>query len=112
MVLMKKKPPKDRRLLILATTSQRQILEQMDMIDEFSAELYVPTITSLEGIDVVLQQLEVFSNSERERVLSVLGQANMDHKLAIGVKKLLMMIETARQDEDKVNKFINSILAL
>ncbi|KAG2193738.1 hypothetical protein INT46_011349 [Mucor plumbeus] len=112
LVLLKKKPPKDRRLLILATTTQRQILDQMDMTDEFSAEIYVPTITSLEGIDTVLQQLELFSDNERERALSILQQANMDQKLTIGVKKLLMIIEMARQDEDKVEKFVNTILAL
>ncbi|KAI8369852.1 P-loop containing nucleoside triphosphate hydrolase protein [Choanephora cucurbitarum] len=112
MVLLKKKPPKDRRLLILATTTQRQILDQMDMISEFSAEIYVPTITSLESVDIVLQQLELFEDAERERALSLLSQANMDHKLTIGVKKLLMIIEMARQDENKVDKFVNAILAL
>ncbi|KAL9547866.1 hypothetical protein MBANPS3_005962 [Mucor bainieri] len=112
LVLLKKKPPKDRRLLILATTTQRQILDQMDMTDEFSAEIYVPTITSLDGVDTVLQQLELFTDAERERALSILQQANMDQKLTIGVKKLLMIIEMARQDEDKVDKFVNTILAL
>jgi vesicle-fusing ATPase len=112
LVLLKKKPPKDRRLLILATTTQRQILDQMDMTDEFSAEIYVPTITSLEGVDTVLQQLELFNDAERQRALSILKQANMDQKLTIGVKKLLMIIEMARQDEDNVEKFVNTILAL
>jgi vesicle-fusing ATPase len=112
LVLLKKKPPKDRRLLILATCTNRQILDQMDMTDEFSAELYVPTITSLEGVDIVLQQLELFEDSERERAISILQQANMDQKLSIGIKKLLMIIEMARQDEDKVDKFVNTILAL
>jgi vesicle-fusing ATPase len=112
LVLLKKKPPKDRRLLILATSTNRQILDQMDMTDEFSAELYVPSITSLEGIDIVLQQLELFEDSERERAISILQQANMDQKLTIGIKKLLMIIEMARQDEDKVDKFVNTVLAL
>lgn len=112
LVLLKKKPPKDRRLLILATTTHRNILEQMDMTDEFSAEIYVPTITSLEGIDIVLQQLELFTDEEKARALSILSEANMDNKLAIGVKKLLMIIEMARQDEDKVDKFVNTMLAL
>lgn len=112
LVLLKKKPPKDRRLLILATTTQHNILEQMNMTEEFSAEIYVPTITSLEGVDAVLQQLELFEEVERTRALSILSDANMDQKLTIGVKKLLMVIEMARQDEDKVDKFVNTMLAL
>ncbi|KAI9470797.1 MAG: P-loop containing nucleoside triphosphate hydrolase protein [Benjaminiella poitrasii] len=112
LVLLKKKPPKDRRLLILATTTQREILDHMDMTSEFSAEIYVPTITSLEGVDIVLQHLELFNDSEKERALSILRQANVDSKLAVGIKKLLMIIEMARQDEDKIDKFVNNILAL
>lgn len=111
-MLLKKTPPKGRRLLILATTSQHNLLEQMNMTEEFSAEIYVPTITSLEGVDVVLQQLELFNDMERSRALTILGKANMDQKLAIGVKKLLMIIEMARQDENKVDKFVNTLLAL
>ncbi|KAI9277564.1 P-loop containing nucleoside triphosphate hydrolase protein [Sporodiniella umbellata] len=112
LVLLKKKPPKGRRLLILATATQRDILDHMGMTSEFSTELYVPSITSLEGIDAVLQELNLFEDDERERALSCLEQANMEHKLSIGVKKLLMVIEMARQDEDKVGKFVNTILAL
>ncbi|KAI7898973.1 P-loop containing nucleoside triphosphate hydrolase protein [Cokeromyces recurvatus] len=112
LVLLKKKPPKDRRLLILATTSQHDILEQMGMTSEFSAEIYVPTITSLESMDIILQQLELFNDSEREEALSRLKEANMDQKLTLGIKKLLMIIEMARQDKDKVDKFVNTILYL
>lgn len=112
LVLLKKKPPKGRRLLILATAAQHDVLDQMGMTPEFSTEIYVPAITSIEGVDAVLQELKLFDDNERERALSYLEQANMDHKLSIGVKKLLMVIEMARQDEDKVGKFVNTILAL
>ncbi|KAF7731559.1 transport between ER and Golgi ATPase protein [Apophysomyces ossiformis] len=112
LVLLKKKPPKDRRLLILATTTQRQILEQMDMTDGFDTEIYVPTITTLEGIDIVLQEIGLFHEHERERTLSILSEGGMEHKLAIGIKKLLMLIEMARQDKDKVTKFVSAITEL
>jgi vesicle-fusing ATPase len=112
LVLLKKKPPKDRRLLLLATTSQRRILEDMGMVNEFSSEIYVPSITSLDGLNIVLQDLEIFNENERSLVLRHLQDAGMDHKLAIGVKKLLMVIEMARQDENKVEKFVNTILSM
>ncbi|KAI8394261.1 P-loop containing nucleoside triphosphate hydrolase protein [Radiomyces spectabilis] len=112
LVLLQRKPPKDRRLLILATTTQRHILDQMDMADAFDSEIYVPTITSLEGVDIVLQQLGLFTDEERKRTLSILSDAKMDEKLAIGIKKLLMIIEMARQDADKIEKFVNTLLSL
>ncbi|KAJ8660277.1 hypothetical protein O0I10_004139 [Lichtheimia ornata] len=112
LVLIKKKPPKDRRLLILGTTTERRVLDQMDMADAFNSEIYVPTITSLEGIDIVLQQLGLFTDAERQRTMSLLQQAGMEQRLAIGIKKLLMVIEMARQDADKIEKFVNTLLSL
>jgi vesicle-fusing ATPase len=41
--------------LIIATTSRRRILKQMDMIDAFASEIKVPAITSLSEIDIVLK---------------------------------------------------------
>jgi vesicle-fusing ATPase len=55
LVLLQKRPPKQHRLLILATTSQLSVLKQMDMSDIFDADLYVPPIESLTSIDHVIQ---------------------------------------------------------
>ncbi|KAI9315985.1 P-loop containing nucleoside triphosphate hydrolase protein [Dichotomocladium elegans] len=112
LVLIKKKPPKDRRLLILGTTTQRKTLDEMEMADAFDSDIYVPTITSLQGVDIVLQQLGLFTDAERQRTMALLQQAGMDEKLAIGIKKLLMVIEMARQDTDKIEKFVNTLLSL
>lgn len=54
MVLLKKHPPKNKRLLILATTTRKSILREMDMLDAFDAEIYVPVINSLEQVEEVL----------------------------------------------------------
>ncbi|KAI8973858.1 P-loop containing nucleoside triphosphate hydrolase protein [Pilobolus umbonatus] len=112
LVLLKKKPPKDRRLLILATTTQRQILEQMDMTSEFSAEIYIPTITTLEEVDTVLESIELFTERERNKAFSLLRQANINQTLSIGVKKLLMIAEMARQDENKVEKLVSALVSM
>ncbi|CAO3592385.1 unnamed protein product [Absidia cylindrospora] len=111
LILLKKPPPKDRRLLIIATTSQRKILKQMDMIDAFAAEIMVPTITSLSEVDIVLKEMELFDEQERSDALIELGTVE-NMTLSIGIKKLLMVIEMARQDSDKVNKFVNTISGL
>ncbi|CAO3701025.1 unnamed protein product [Rhizopus microsporus] len=112
LVLLKKKPPKDRRLLILATTSQRHILDEMGMIPEFSNEIYIPPISTIEGIEIVLQTVDLFTEAEHNQAMSYLRQSSIEDRIAIGIKKLLMIIEMARQDEDKVGKFVSAILAL
>lgn len=112
LVLLKKKPPKDRRLLILATTSQRHILDEMGMIPEFSNEIYIPPISTIEGIEIVLQTVDLFTEAEHNQAMSYLRQSSIEDRIAIGIKKLLMIIEMARQDEDRVGKFVSAILAL
>jgi vesicle-fusing ATPase len=39
----------------------------------------------------------------------LLTQLNVEGKLTLGVKKLLMISEMARQDVDKVEKFVGTI---
>ncbi|KAI8065418.1 P-loop containing nucleoside triphosphate hydrolase protein [Gongronella butleri] len=110
LVLLKRPPPKDRRLLVIATSSERDTLRQMGLIDAFAAEKEVPAITRLEVMDIVLKRLEVFTEDERRAALGRLVVAQ--GHLSIGIKKLLMAIEMARQAQDKVAEFVRTILAL
>ncbi|CAG8670850.1 18051_t:CDS:10 [Dentiscutata erythropus] len=110
LVLLKKRPPKDRRLLILATTNEKSVLDDMNMSDCFNSEIYVPNITELSSVDVVLKELALFSDEERNQALNALKQGGVE--LRIGIKKLLTIIEMSRQDVDKVDKFISTILSM
>ena len=42
-------------MLILATTNQRSILDQMEMGEAFNAEIRVPSVTDLTSVDRILQ---------------------------------------------------------
>ncbi|EDQ87970.1 uncharacterized protein MONBRDRAFT_21577 [Monosiga brevicollis MX1] len=65
LVLLKKRPPKGHKLLIIGTTSNQSVLNMMGIVDAFSRVMHVDTMT--EGSEI------------------------------IGVKKLYMLIEMARQ---------------
>ncbi|KND03204.1 AAA family ATPase SEC18 [Spizellomyces punctatus DAOM BR117] len=110
LVLMKKAPQKNHRLLILATTSQRHVLQQMDMADVFDASIYVPNITDLDSVDLLLQELKTFTDSERRRAIDTLRASGIEARgISIGIKKLLMITEMASQDVDKVDKFVYTL---
>ncbi|KAJ3283376.1 transport between ER and Golgi ATPase protein [Borealophlyctis nickersoniae] len=100
---------KNHRLLILATTSQRHVLEQMEMTDAFNASVYVPNITDLNAVDIVLRDLQTFTDPERERALQMLRTSGVASRISVGIKKLLMMAEMASQDVDKVEKFVMTL---
>ncbi|GBB92896.1 hypothetical protein RclHR1_20770002 [Rhizophagus clarus] len=110
LVLFKKRPPKDRRLLILATTNFGQSeLKDLSMSDCFNSEIYVPNVNELESVDHVLKELKLFDDYEREQAISGLEGVELN----IGIKKLLMIIEMCRQDvENRVEKFVDTIKAL
>lgn len=112
-VLLGRRPPKGRRLLIFATTSNRAMLSDMELIDAFDADIRVPPITSLRSVDHVLREVELFSSDEDYRTTSrLLEQAGfgVEGKLNVGVKKLLSMAEMARQDPDPAEKLVGSLI--
>ncbi|KAJ2705739.1 transport between ER and Golgi ATPase protein [Coemansia sp. IMI 203386] len=112
LVLIKKQPPSGRRLLIIGTTSERQVLNQMDMLTAFTNEMFVDNIDSLESVQKVLYHVRFFEDqSEYERLFSDLSSSFDSRPFNIGVKKLLLLIETARQDPDKHERFIEEISA-
>jgi len=110
LVLLKKQPPKGHKLLLISTTSQKNILQEMDMLDSFDAEIYVPSIKSLSSIDIVLKEIELFNDSDRAYAMKSISKEIQSNYVSIGVKKLLMIAEMARQDDDKVSKFVSTLL--
>ncbi|KAJ1653379.1 transport between ER and Golgi ATPase protein [Dispira simplex] len=110
MVLLKKPPPKGRRLLILATTNQKAVLGEMDMLDNFNAEIYIPPIRDVASVEFVLKDLQLYTQQELAQVIRSLYDEGVDTRLSLGIKKLLMIIEMARQDPHaKVEKLLASL---
>lgn len=113
-VLFGKRPPKDRRLLILATTSHRNILADMDVESAFDTDIPVAPITSIEGIDACLREVDLFTRpDEHQRAIDMLRNARFGEsggELAVGVKKLLNITEMARQDPDPAAKLVSSLI--
>ncbi|KAK7062091.1 P-loop containing nucleoside triphosphate hydrolase protein [Favolaschia claudopus] len=121
MVLTNKLPPKDRRLLVIATTSNRPILTDLGF-SEFNAVMRVPPITSLPALEYVIQEAELFPGDEDRRdAIRMLKDAGFDKKsrddptsrLQIGIKKLLSIIEMSRQEPDGVaERLVTALMEL
>jgi len=125
-VLFGKRPPKvgkrhdyadiqGRRLLIIATTSNRAILRDMDVESAFDTDIPITPINSLEGVDHCLREVQLFSSpGEQQRAMQMLREARLGEdgraELLIGVKKLLSMAEMARQDPDPAFKLVSSLV--
>lgn len=102
-----------RRLLVLATTSNRPMLDQMEMADTFDADINVPAINDLGSVENIIRDVQLFDDNQGvQHTMSLLRQAGLgeEGKLNIGVKKLLSMTEMARQDPDPAEKFVGSMI--
>lgn len=108
---------KGRRLLIIATSSTRTILTDLGLSETFDSELRVPPISNLAALEFVLREVELFHSTEEHedavRRLQEAGFASQDEytsKFQIGIKKLLSVIEMARQEPDSVSERLTSAL--
>ena len=106
-----------RRLLIIATSSLRPILTDLGLSETFDSELRVPPITTLTALGYVLKDVELFaSGDERKQATQMMqdsgfgGTDEYSSKLQIGIKKLLSIIEMARQEPDNVAQRLTGAL--
>jgi vesicle-fusing ATPase len=98
MVLLKKQPPQGRRLLILATTTERSVLQQLDVFNSFDADVPVPTLNTYDELALVMQESKAFSSNDTQMALKEIKEITRSEEIGVGVKKILLGIETAKQD--------------
>lgn len=68
LVLLKKQPPKGRKLLVLCTSSRRQVLEDMEMLSAFTSILHVSNLSQPEHMMTVLEDSDVFTKPELKSI--------------------------------------------
>jgi vesicle-fusing ATPase len=109
MVFLRKQPTKGRRLLILATTTERAVLKQLDIYNSFNSDIMVPNVMNYDELRYIMEQSGAFDAAEIDQALAEVGGITEDRTIGVGVKKVLLGIETAKQDPDKVGRFVRVI---
>jgi vesicle-fusing ATPase len=107
MVLLGKEPPKGRRLLVLATTGERSVLQQLDLFTVFDADIAVPNVSGYGELKHIVEQSGVFK--EPERAIAELREMTGSESVGVGIKKILLGIETAKQDPDREGRFASVV---
>lgn len=92
------------------------MLAEMQMSDIFDSQIHIPSITDLRSLEMVLKDAELFtSSSDRRQAMGMLEQAGfgVEGRLNIGIKKLLSIIEMARQEpEQGAERLVSAIIGL
>lgn len=63
LVLLKKQPPQGRKLLVVGTTSNAAVMEEMEVASTFNVVLHVPKLKETE-IATVLRAIRAFAPNE------------------------------------------------
>ncbi|KGO77922.1 ATPase, AAA-type, core [Penicillium italicum] len=109
MVFLRKQPTHGRRLLVLATTTERALMKQLDIYNSFNSDIMVPNVSSFGELRFVMEKSGAFDAQEIAQALESVGGLADDGRLSVGIKKILLGIETAKQDSDKVGRFVRVI---
>lgn len=97
LVLVKKPPPKGRKLMVIGTTSCAPVLESMELLSSFNVVLNVPNLDG-DASRSVMRQTKMVADADIERAVGELSRLDD----GIGIKRLLMVLEMARQGKDTV----------
>ncbi|KGO51322.1 ATPase, AAA-type, core [Penicillium expansum] len=109
MVFLRKQPTHGRRLLVLATTTERALMKQLDIYNSFNSDIMVPNVSSFGELRFIMEKSGAFDAQEIAQALESVGGIADDSRLSVGIKKILLGIETAKQDTDKVGRFVRVI---
>lgn len=107
MVLLKKQPPKDRRLLVLVTTSEPSVLRQLGLFTAFDSDIAVYNVDRDFELEIILKESRVFQDPGL--ALAELKRITGSENVGVGIKKVLSGIETAKQDSEREERFANVI---
>jgi vesicle-fusing ATPase len=103
-VLLGKPPPKDRRLCVIATTSNVDALKSLGVMESFDATFRVPLLESEQEYLNAVQDphIEAFGGADAARVAAEMAGKPMP------IKKLIMLAEMAKQGpkESYVDRFM------
>ena len=99
LVLLKKIPPDEgRRLLVIGTTSNPELLADLGLPQVFGVSQHVPLLEHKRQISQVLKEAANMTDREASEIADAINDP-------IGIKKLLLVVEMARQGgtDDRVD---------
>ena len=107
-VCLTKLPPKGRRLLVLATSGKRDVLDQLDLLELFNAETPVPAVRSHAELAHVMRALQV-PDGEIGAILQDLREATGGEHVGVGVGHIYFELNDAKLTDDMRAHFVSAM---
>ena len=99
--LLQTPPPKGHRLLILATTSRRSVMDQLDVMSAFAREIPVPSVQDTRELATVLSESRIFgSNQDINEAVNTVQSYTNSSTVGVGIKTILTTASTAVESDN------------
>eukprot|EP00753_Platysulcus_tardus_P000418 PLAT10437.1.p1 GENE.PLAT10437.1~~PLAT10437.1.p1 ORF type:complete len:778 (-),score=439.15 PLAT10437.1:290-2623(-) len=107
LILVRKVPPPGCSLFVIATTSRARHMEELGLTDVFDAKAHVPMLRTPAEVAAVLTDVGGLTAEAVEAI----SQSFDEGRSSISIKRLLMVLEMARQDgEPTVERFNDCLM--
>jgi len=101
--LMENKPPKGRPLLVMATTSERTVLQQLQLY--FKMQIPIPNVATQQELTHIMQESGVFAGEDIERAVTEIEQTTGGRSIGVGIQQVQLCIQTAMHVQDRPGRF-------
>ncbi|KAK6438472.1 transport between ER and Golgi ATPase protein [Oleoguttula sp. CCFEE 5521] len=99
--LMKNKPPLGRPLLIFATTSEKTVMQQLQI--SFNQQIAVPNVNTQQELAHIMHDSGQFEDIQR--AIQMIEETTGKREIGVGVQQVILGIQTAMQVEDRTGRF-------
>nr|OQO31757.1 hypothetical protein B0A51_00659 [Rachicladosporium sp. CCFEE 5018] len=99
--LMKNKPPLGRPLLIFATTSEKTVLQQLQI--SFNQQIAVPNVNTQQELAHIMHDSGQFEDIQR--AIQMIEETTGKREIGVGIQQVILGIQTAMQVDDRTGRF-------
>lgn len=90
---------------MFATATEKSVMEQLELFEKFNAKVYVPPVNTHEELAQIMRQSGAFSDQDIRRSIGEIQDITGKTQVGVGIKNILVHIDTAKQDEDVPGRF-------
>uniref|UniRef100_A0A914R8D7 Vesicle-fusing ATPase n=1 Tax=Panagrolaimus davidi TaxID=227884 RepID=A0A914R8D7_9BILA len=107
LVLLNSEPPKGHRLLVLATSSSVEFLQDVDLLSRFPKVVRVRQLRHLDEMISVCEEANLFGDDELRWIKQELGK--IENLPPLGIKSLLHILAFVRASDERAKTFVSQI---
>jgi vesicle-fusing ATPase len=100
--LLKRKPPKERRRMVFATTSERSVLQQLQLLQFFDGQIPVPNVNTEHELLYILGNAYGFGEEIAWDIVRNIQQNTGRQEVGVSIKRILTALNKAKEKRENV----------